>query len=148
MLNSGISPDIYTYNVLLNTLCKEERIQEALTLFGTMTEKGIKPDVFTFNSLISASCKSGNWDEGVRLFKNMIDYGVLPDIVTYNAVLDALCKEGRTEEALNLVEEMVRRGTAYFYLMSYGFIFVDSMRYFKWWKSRMLVRFGANQVAT
>ncbi|KAB2623252.1 pentatricopeptide repeat-containing protein [Pyrus ussuriensis x Pyrus communis] len=110
MLNSGISPNVCTYNVLINARCNDERIQEALTLFGTMTKKRIKPDVVTFTSLISASCKSGNWEEAVMLFKTMIDHGVLPNIVTYGAVLDALCKEGKTAEALNLVEEMIRRG--------------------------------------
>ncbi|KAB2623298.1 pentatricopeptide repeat-containing protein [Pyrus ussuriensis x Pyrus communis] len=119
-------PNKDCYNPIIDGLCKEsrmddaltlfrdmiskKRIQEALTLLETMTTKGIKPDVVTFNSLISASCKSGNWEEGVRLFKTMIGYGALPDIFTYNSVLDALCKEGKTTEALNLVNEMFRRG--------------------------------------
>ena len=59
MLNSGISPNVYTYSVLISSLCKEGRIQEAHTLLENMTTKGIKPDVVTFNTLISASCKSG-----------------------------------------------------------------------------------------
>ncbi|KAB2623297.1 pentatricopeptide repeat-containing protein [Pyrus ussuriensis x Pyrus communis] len=110
------------YNPIIDGLCKESRMDDALTLFrdmiskkalalfGTMTKKRIKPDVVTFTSLISASCKSGNWEEAVMLFKTMIDHVVLPNIVTYGAVLDALCKEGKTAEALNLVEEMIRRG--------------------------------------
>ena len=59
MLDAGISPNVYTYSALIDSLCKEEKTQEAESLFRLMTKKGVQPDVVTFNSLISFWCKSG-----------------------------------------------------------------------------------------
>ncbi|KAK9933323.1 hypothetical protein M0R45_020524 [Rubus argutus] len=102
--------EILEQSALISSHCKEDRMEEALSLFEMMTRKGIQPDVVTFTCLISAFCKSGKWEEAVQIFKNMIECGTLPNVCTFNAILDALCKEGKTSEALSLMEEMIHGG--------------------------------------
>ncbi|CAL8991997.1 unnamed protein product [Prunus brigantina] len=114
-------PDPQCYNPIIDRLCKERRIDEALTLFRDMINKGIAPNVISYNSLIYGLCNMGLWTRALALFEIMKNKGIKPDVVTFNSiigaacksgnsVLDALCKEGKTAEALNLVEEMFLRG--------------------------------------
>ncbi|PON55031.1 Pentatricopeptide repeat [Parasponia andersonii] len=86
---------VQTYSVLIDSVCKEDKNGEAVSLFELMTRQVIEPDVVTFNALISALCKSSQSDEAAQFLKNMTSRGISPDIVTYNIMLDSLCKERR-----------------------------------------------------
>ena len=43
MLDRGISPDIYSYSALMDTLCKGGKYHEAISLFELMIRKEIIP---------------------------------------------------------------------------------------------------------
>ncbi|MQM10444.1 hypothetical protein Taro_043331 [Colocasia esculenta] len=108
-----ISPDVATFNVLVNYLCKQRRIRKALALFEFMVAKGVKPDrlgmsldIFSYNSLIHGYCSLGKWERAVQLFNEMMDQGIPPNIVTFNTLLDGLCKEGKVRKAQELFTTM------------------------------------------
>ena len=46
MISKNINPDVYTYSILIDTLCKEEgKVKEAKNLLTVMMKEGVKPDV-------------------------------------------------------------------------------------------------------
>ena len=45
-------PDVYTFNILVDTRCKEGMLTETKEVFDMMIQRGIEPDVVSYNSLI------------------------------------------------------------------------------------------------
>uniref|UniRef100_A0A803KMQ3 Pentatricopeptide repeat-containing protein n=1 Tax=Chenopodium quinoa TaxID=63459 RepID=A0A803KMQ3_CHEQI len=109
-LMKGITPDVVTYNTLIDGLCKTNRLTLARELFTDMQAHGVTPDVFTYNSLLDCLCKSAQLDEAVALLEDMEDTGIKPDIVTYNILIDSLCKAGQLEDAANFFSNLVIKG--------------------------------------
>ncbi|CAJ2641917.1 unnamed protein product [Trifolium pratense] len=52
-----LTPNVLTYNILINGYCKNKRIDEAMVLLSEMHGKNLAPDTLTYNSLIDALCK-------------------------------------------------------------------------------------------
>nr|KJB72046.1 hypothetical protein B456_011G155600 [Gossypium raimondii] len=133
-VNKGISPDVYIVNALVSALCKDGKIQEAISVFDLMTQRGIRPDVITYTTLIHAfysiidilckegesskaieilelmtrkgACHSGKWEEVTNLLNRIMNEGVHPNLVTFNSLINALCKEKRIEEAITMLNLM------------------------------------------
>ncbi|KAF6147121.1 hypothetical protein GIB67_036840 [Kingdonia uniflora] len=59
MSTRGVSPDVVTYNSLIDGLCNSGQWEEATRLFSEMIGRGISPDVRTFTILIDGMCKEG-----------------------------------------------------------------------------------------
>ncbi|CAN6722742.1 unnamed protein product [Malus baccata var. baccata] len=87
------------YNPITDSLCKESRMDEALTLFRDMISKSVVPDIISYNSLIHGLCNMSRWEEVLPLFEGMEDHGVRSDVVTYTTLVYALCQLGRLEKA-------------------------------------------------
>ncbi|KAF3602265.1 hypothetical protein F2Q69_00037169 [Brassica cretica] len=60
MEHRKVKPHVVTYNTIIDSLCKDGSLEDALT---EMETKGIKADVFTYNSLIRGFCNAGRWDD-------------------------------------------------------------------------------------
>ncbi|KAM7466417.1 hypothetical protein LguiB_013979 [Lonicera macranthoides] len=88
--------DVYCYNMIIDSLCKDRMISDAKNLLVEMNKKGISPVVVTYTSLI----------HGLE----MVDRNVSPDVHTFNIVVDAFCKEGMVKEAEDVLEVMIKRG--------------------------------------
>ena len=56
MVEWGCSPNVVSYNTLINGFCKEKRIDEEINLFHVMSNKGVTPDVVTYSTLIGGFC--------------------------------------------------------------------------------------------
>ena len=52
MVHNNIKPNLYTYKILIDAICKEGRIMEALHMFDMMMERGNRPDAVTYNALM------------------------------------------------------------------------------------------------
>ncbi|KAK7280132.1 hypothetical protein RJT34_25194 [Clitoria ternatea] len=52
LADSGVLPDIMTYNILINGFCKKRNINGALKLFKDLQLKGLSPDSVTYGTLI------------------------------------------------------------------------------------------------
>ncbi|KAI3767148.1 hypothetical protein L2E82_17235 [Cichorium intybus] len=116
-------PDVYSYNTIINTLCKVNNFKMAKFLFEQMELPGFRcpPDTFTYTILISSYCKLSlqtackkairrrMW-EANHLFRIMLFKGFKPDVVTYNCLIDGCCKTYRIERALELFNDMEKHG--------------------------------------
>ncbi|KAI5676966.1 hypothetical protein M9H77_07916 [Catharanthus roseus] len=122
MIDKGIKPNVVTYNVLLNGICRraslhpEERfervIREAEKVFDEMRQRGVEPDVRSYSILLHVYSRAHKPALSLEKLKMMKDRGVCPSIATYTSVIKCLCSCGRMEDAENLLDEMVCNGVS------------------------------------
>lgn len=79
MERNGISPDIVSYNTLVNGLSKAKRLEDAMHLQVEMVEANCLPNVVTYTSLMDGLCKDGRVDEAMGLLDDMYARGVDAD---------------------------------------------------------------------
>ncbi|KFK35353.1 hypothetical protein AALP_AA5G273600 [Arabis alpina] len=112
-----IRPDVVTLGILINTLCKSRRVDEALEIFEQMCGKRsddgnvIKADSIHYNTLIDGFSKVGRMKEAEELLVKMkMEAGCAPNIVTYNCLIDGYCIAGQLETAKEVVSRMKEDG--------------------------------------
>ncbi|KAL8192337.1 hypothetical protein R6Q57_027522 [Mikania cordata] len=115
MKENDIMPDIVTYGMVVNHLCKSRRIDEALDMLKKMKEGNdgisIKPDVILYNTLIDGLCKVGRQEEGLALMEQMqLEDNCIPNVITYNCLIDGFCKSGEIERSRELFDQMNNEG--------------------------------------
>lgn len=115
MKENDIKPDVVTFGMLVNHLCKSRRVEEALDMLKKMREGidgiRIKPDVILYNTLIDGLCKVGRQEEGFLLMKKMkSEDNCIPNAITFNCLIDGFCKSGEIERSLELFDQMNNEG--------------------------------------
>ncbi|CAA6655786.1 unnamed protein product [Spirodela intermedia] len=106
MLVSGISPETYTFNLLMLSLCESGRLAEARRLFDKMPTKGCAPNQFSFGILVRGYCRSGFSVKAAELLNMMGSFRCSPNQTIYNTLVSGFCREGKVDEAERLVERM------------------------------------------
>ncbi|XP_019083085.1 PREDICTED: pentatricopeptide repeat-containing protein At1g63070, mitochondrial-like [Camelina sativa] len=114
MESDGVPPSIVTYNILLDGLCKNWKLEKALAgnvedgwdLFCTLNLKGVKPNVVTYTTMISGFCRKGLKNEAGALFNKMKEDGPLPNSDTYNTLIRAHLRDGDRAASAELIREM------------------------------------------
>ncbi|CAI9292121.1 unnamed protein product [Lactuca saligna] len=117
MKENNIKPDIVTFGMLVNHLCKAHRVDDALDMLKKMKEGSdgisIKPDVILYNTVIDGLCKVGRQAEGFLLMEQMkSEHNCAPNVVTYNCLIDGFCKSGEIERAHELFDQMDKENVA------------------------------------
>ncbi|XP_009341118.3 pentatricopeptide repeat-containing protein At3g61520, mitochondrial [Pyrus x bretschneideri] len=118
MKEMDILPDVVTFGIVINFLCKSRRVDEALELFERMSRGGEKtdgisaePDEIMYNTLIDGLCKVGRQEEGLRLMEKMrLQKGCAPNTVTYNSLIDGFNKVGDIKRGRELYDQMKEEG--------------------------------------
>ncbi|KAF0905013.1 hypothetical protein E2562_000825 [Oryza meyeriana var. granulata] len=111
------------YNMIMDGLCKEMRLDEAEKLlenkarqgstpdnaqqvFEEMMKANVEPDIVTYNILASGFCKSGLVMEVFDLLDHMMDQGLEPNSLTYGIAIVGFCRGGNLSEAeVNIADE-------------------------------------------
>ncbi|KAF3652905.1 pentatricopeptide repeat-containing protein like [Capsicum chacoense] len=110
MVKFGVSPNVYTYNIMIRGHCGRGDMRKGLVVFDEMEKSGCLRNVVTYNTIIGGYCKIGKVDEAVELLKLMQVRNLDPSVVTYNAIINGLCREGRMEKTCEILEEMREKG--------------------------------------
>nr|AYM00500.1 pentatricopeptide repeat protein [Salvia miltiorrhiza] len=110
MIDKDVSPNVFTYNILIRGLCANKNIDRGLDFFEKMEKRGCLPNVVTYNTLIDAYCKSGNINEAYALLELMWEKNLEPNVITYNVIINGLCREGRMRETSKVFMEMKDQG--------------------------------------
>ncbi|KAF6157771.1 hypothetical protein GIB67_017301 [Kingdonia uniflora] len=108
MVNSGVSPEIVTFNIVIDALCKDGG-QKGTNSLGVDVYKRCKSRCGNLQFLIDGLCNSGQWEEATKLFREMMGRGISPDVCTFNILIDAICKEGMVKRHM-LFDLMIERG--------------------------------------
>ncbi|KAL4186179.1 hypothetical protein AMTRI_Chr09g32500 [Amborella trichopoda] len=106
----GISPTVFTYDIIIRAFCEEHLLDSAFEMLGKMEKIGIKPDVVSYNTLIDGFLRAGDQTRVDELLKEMTEKGCAPDLVTYNLRILGFCKDKESVKAQALLEEMRSRG--------------------------------------
>ncbi|KAI3792246.1 hypothetical protein L2E82_06120 [Cichorium intybus] len=110
MLTNDCLPNSWTYNVLIQGLCKEDKVQEALMLIGKMIKIGLELDIATYTIFIERVLKSFDFFEARKLFGQLGASGLKPDVCTYTSFILAYCTQGMIKEAEDMMNEMMEKG--------------------------------------
>jgi pentatricopeptide repeat protein len=60
MIKRRIQPNLYTFNILINGLCRAGKLNKAEDVIEDMKAWGISPNVVTYNTLVDGYCKRGS----------------------------------------------------------------------------------------
>jgi pentatricopeptide repeat protein len=89
MLNSPVSPDVVTFNTMINVYVKTQRLEDAFALFLQMKSQGIEPTIVTYTSLIDGCGKCGNFTMALSLYNDVKDSRLELNMHLFNAVMNA-----------------------------------------------------------
>ena len=110
MISNGLIPTIFTYNVLLDNLCKKGYLVPAYKIFHDFKGTGKFPDTISYTILIHASARKGDLSKVNHLLIDMYSRGLVPNAITYASIKNVLCKTGKINAALHLENSMVDNG--------------------------------------
>ncbi|OIV94782.1 hypothetical protein TanjilG_12995 [Lupinus angustifolius] len=107
MKETGLIPNAVA---MLDGLCKDGLVQEALKLFGLMREKGTIPEIVVYTAVVEGYTKAHKSDDAKRIFRKMQSTGISPNAFSYAVLIQGLYKCNRLEDAFELCVEMLEAG--------------------------------------
>ncbi|KAJ4917853.1 Pentatricopeptide repeat-containing protein [Raphanus sativus] len=109
---NGCRPDIATYNILINRLCKEGRMEDAVGVLDEAAKKGLVLNNRTYGPLIQGYCNIKEYEIASKLLLQMAERGCRPDIVTYGILIHGLVASGHMDDAVMMKAKMIDRGVS------------------------------------
>lgn len=107
MKEGGLIP---TAVAMLDGLCKDGLVQEAMKLFGLMREKGTIPEVVIYTAVVEGFCKSHKIEDAKRIFRKMQTNGIVPNAFSYGVLVQGLYNCNMLDDALDFCGEMLESG--------------------------------------
>ncbi|XP_045810404.1 pentatricopeptide repeat-containing protein At3g22470, mitochondrial-like [Trifolium pratense] len=101
----GLQPNIFTYNSILDALCKNHHVEKAIALLKKVKDEGIQPEMNTYTILIHGLwfCDKGLFDEVLALLSKMKDNSCIPNAATYEIIIRSLFNKGENDKAHKLL---------------------------------------------
>nr|UPT48574.1 pentatricopeptide repeat protein AaPPR335 [Agave angustifolia]UPT49071.1 pentatricopeptide repeat protein AaPPR1534 [Agave angustifolia]UPT49074.1 pentatricopeptide repeat protein AaPPR1539 [Agave angustifolia]UPT49312.1 pentatricopeptide repeat protein AaPPR209 [Agave angustifolia] len=101
--------DIVTWNIILCSLCVDNRVMEAISMLSCMIKRGFIPNNMTCNIILKGLCMECI-DEALYFFDG-VDWGKNgPDLISFNTVLSASCKQGNSPMIWRVLDRMDSEG--------------------------------------
>jgi len=95
------------YGAIIDSVCKDKLVTDALLLYSEMTvKKIIYPDIVTYSTIIYGLFIVGQMKEGVALLNEMSLKNISPNVLTFTTLVDGLCKEGEVKKATSVLPVM------------------------------------------
>ncbi|GLT87197.1 hypothetical protein SLE2022_052940 [Rubroshorea leprosula] len=107
MKETGLIPSAVA---MLDGLCKDGLVQEAMKLFGLMREKGTIPEVVIYTAVVDGFCKAHKLDDAKRVFRKMQNNGITPNAFSYAVLIQGLYKCNKLDDAVDFSMEMLEAG--------------------------------------
>ncbi|KAF8110648.1 hypothetical protein N665_0081s0077 [Sinapis alba] len=100
----GVTPDSYTFNILINGFCKNSMVSEAFRMFKDME---CVPDLVTYNTIIDGLCRAGKVTIAHNVLNGMLKKDVSPNVVSYTTLVRGYCMKHEVDKALAVFRELV-----------------------------------------
>lgn len=112
LITYGVTPDTFTFNILIRGFCMNSMVDEGFRFFKEMSRFKCEPDVVTYNTLVDGLCKAGKVSIAHNLVKGMRkrSMDLNPNVVTYTTLIRGYCMKQEIDEALVVLEEMDSQG--------------------------------------
>lgn len=105
MDKASSTADAITYRIIVDSLCKAGRLEEAYNFFEAM-EKGPGLDNVVCGSLVTTLCRLSQLDKIVE----MVGKGQVVDAGLFNLIIPRFCEDGRMKLALDYFTHMKAMG--------------------------------------
>ncbi|CAI9765832.1 unnamed protein product [Fraxinus pennsylvanica] len=110
VLEDGFVLNVFSYNMVIDCLCKAKMMNRASETFTRMCQRDILPNLVTYNTLIAGHFKVGNVVKARELLLMLIRDDFKPDIFTFNSIINGLCQVNQIIDAFDCFSEMVEWG--------------------------------------
>ncbi|KAJ0085351.1 hypothetical protein Patl1_09479 [Pistacia atlantica] len=110
MKMAGISPNVYTYSIVIDALCRCGQITRAHDVFAEMLDVGCEPNSITFNNLMRVHVKAGRTEKVLQVYNQMKRLGCAADTITYNFLIESHCKDDNIDDAIKVLNTMIKKG--------------------------------------
>ena len=110
MLNEGCTPNLVTFNTLIDVYGKTGAWEEAIAVLDEIEHLGLEPEARTYNTVIIACNQSSRAAEALQVYERMLRGNAKPTATTYTALISAYGKSGQLDAALQIFQDMVKRG--------------------------------------
>ncbi|KAL0377014.1 UNVERIFIED_CONTAM: putative pentatricopeptide repeat-containing protein, mitochondrial [Sesamum calycinum] len=108
---TSFKPNVYSYSTVIDSLCKDRMVDEALQLIAKMIDKGISPNInVQFNASRLVQFRKELVKEAENVVEIMMQRNIPPDTVTCNALIDGYSLVGQIDKARKLLDSMPGRG--------------------------------------
>ncbi|KAJ4866679.1 Pentatricopeptide repeat-containing protein [Raphanus sativus] len=111
MIRRRIQPDVFAFNVVINSFCKRGKMSKAKDVMEDMKVYGASPpDVVSYNTLIDGYCKLGGMGKMYKadgVLKEMVESEVSPNLTTFNILIDGFWKDGNYSGSMKVFKEML-----------------------------------------
>uniref|UniRef100_A0A1J3D2V1 Pentatricopeptide repeat-containing protein n=1 Tax=Noccaea caerulescens TaxID=107243 RepID=A0A1J3D2V1_NOCCA len=107
MKEGGLIPNAVA---MLDGLCKDGLVQEAMKLFGLMRDKGTIPEVVIYTAAVDGFCKAHKIEDAKRIFRKMQTNGIAPNAFSYGVFVQGLYNCNMLDDAVNVCGEMLESG--------------------------------------
>lgn len=106
MQRNEVSPNQFTFNILIAHLCKIRSINCAHKQFRIMEKCGCSPNSVTYVLLIKTMYLTDRLVDGDKMLDRMIEAGFKPDEKTFHSFIAVLCGIERVDHALCVLSRM------------------------------------------
>lgn len=109
MKDSGVKPDIASYNCVLDVCVGAGDLTRARQLMAEMRTIG-KLDIIAYNTFLKGFCFLSDIQGAKDLLSEMESMGMPPNAVSYNCLINAIVSKGMWQEAWDTIDIMERKG--------------------------------------
>ncbi|KAB5524586.1 hypothetical protein DKX38_022335 [Salix brachista] len=109
--DANVKLGMWIYNVLINGLCHQGYVGEAIQVFDIMCKNtGLPPALHMFKTLFFGLCKKGWLVEAELVFEEMEVQGFFVDKVMYTSLMNAHGKNKKMKMAMRVYFRMLKKG--------------------------------------
>ncbi|KAK1578074.1 hypothetical protein Q3G72_027330 [Acer saccharum] len=105
----GLEKNTETMNLLLDTLCKEYKVEHAREIYLQL-KSHIVPNAHTFNIFINGWCKVNRVEEAHWTLQEMKGHGCRPCVISYSTIIQFYCRQYSYSKIYELLDEMQAQG--------------------------------------
>lgn len=105
----GLQKDTESMNLLLDTLCKANKVEQAREIFLKL-KPHILPNAHTFNIFIHGWCKVKRVDEAHWTIQEMKGHGCRPCAISYSTIIQSYCHQHIFHRVNEILDEMQAQG--------------------------------------
>ncbi|XP_047315619.1 pentatricopeptide repeat-containing protein At3g61520, mitochondrial-like [Impatiens glandulifera] len=100
---SKVPPNTVVYNILIDSLCKNDEVEKAISLMDDMKIKQVRPNTATFNAILKGVYGINCLEKGFEIMDMMIETSCCPDYVTMEILTNWLPNVGQSDKLKRFV---------------------------------------------
>ncbi|KAH6837843.1 hypothetical protein C2S53_000561 [Perilla frutescens var. hirtella] len=103
-------PNVFTCNILLKALCKEDGVEGAVKVLDEMPETEMVPNMVSYTTIMAGYVDRGDMLGAKRMFNEPLNRGWFPDATTFTILIDRFSKLDKFVDATKVTDKMVANG--------------------------------------